>query len=227
MLGYLRLAYLALEVSIHRRIICQITSSHATNLDPNVLSICRSAARTRFVSALEFVDSLKAQHLTSFWYFSSSPCLALLISFGNLLLGSATEPEEKQFYASKMKEFRWKLKLNGEAGAKFMKPALSAMVLDPDDLSEVKDAEPTLGAGTAAVASNTTFGFSPSADPDGRFFANTGLTPTGPTAATMSPWQGATPGYGTVVNSAVPDMQEYVNSFAWTPLPFNNHFPGT
>ena len=107
--------------------------------DPNTAAACRVAAKQRWLSALEFVDSLKARHLKSFWYFSSTACLTLLISFGNVLVGSAFDSSEEQFYLDKLKEFRWTLKINGEMGAKFMSAAIRSMILDP---REIRKPEP-------------------------------------------------------------------------------------
>lgn len=102
--------------------------------DPTTAAACRTAARQRWLCALEFVDGLKARHLKSFWYFSSTACLTLLISFGNVLVGSSSDPAEEEFFLSKLKEFRWTLKINGEMGASFMTAAINSMILDPNEI---------------------------------------------------------------------------------------------
>lgn len=222
---------MALEVSIHRRIICETSS---LDVEPQLLSVCRKAARARLLSALDFVNGLKAQHLTSFWYFSSSPCLTLLISFGNLLLGSSADPEERQFYDTKLKEFRWTLKLNGEAGAKFMKPGLAAMVVDPDDLwmrpqRELND--DSVGQSPATTISGTSYNFSPRIGIDGLALAGPSMSCTGGATTPLTSWQGASPhpGFGEFFSGPMPDMQEYLNAFAWMPPHFDSdlkQFPG-
>ncbi|KAL1310489.1 hypothetical protein AAFC00_000778 [Neodothiora populina] len=216
--GYLRLAYLALEISIHRRIICQACS---VDIEPQLLQVCRTAARARFLSAIEFVDSLKAQHLTSFWYFSSTASMTLLISFGNLLLGSAVDPEERQFYLNKMKEFRWTLKLNGEAGAKFIKPALAAMIIDPDELCQKRMGEFWVGGSPATTGSGASYGFSPPAGLDSAAFGTTRLNTASVVQTPLTSWQGATPTYDNLVTPAMPDMTEYLNAYAWMPPTFD------
>lgn len=203
-------------MSIHHRIICQTCNGDA---DPNLLQICRLAARDRFLSALDFVNSLKAQHLSSFWYFSSSPSFTILISFGNLLLSSAFDPEEKQFYLTKLKEFRWTLKVNGEAGAKFIKPALAAMV-DPDELCRRQPNELWAGGSPATTVSKASHVFTPPNTGGLDTSVYGGITPAGPTLSTS--WSGASPIYQDLGNAPIPDMQEYLNAFAWVPPTFGD-----
>lgn len=119
--------------------------------DQNTAAACRIAAKQRWLSALEFVDSLKARHLKSFWYFSSTACLTLLISFGNVLVGSAFDSSEEQFYLDKLKEFRWTLKINGEMGAKFMSAAIRSMILDP---KEIRKPEPSITSSVTGSGPN-------------------------------------------------------------------------
>ena len=104
--GYLHLAYFATEISIHRRIVQSLQPS-AT--DPYVLYICRSAAKTRLISAMDFVNRLKPEHLDSFWYFASATNFALINTFGNLLRATAPGEEESDFYSCRLKEYRWAL----------------------------------------------------------------------------------------------------------------------
>ncbi|THX28347.1 hypothetical protein D6C90_02798 [Aureobasidium pullulans] len=155
-IGYLILAHLAVEVSIHRRIICQTMSCAS---DPNTAAACRIAAKQRWLSALGFVDSLKARHLKSFWYFCSTACLTLLISFGNVLVGSAFDSSEEQFYLEKLKEFRWTLKINGEMGAKFMVTAIRSMILDPREIRK-PDPSSTSSVTSPGSKSESSFGIS-------------------------------------------------------------------
>jgi len=119
--GYLRLAYIAAEITLHRRIFLALTPS--TN--PQLLKICRSVAHERFMFAIDFVQSLKPQHLSSFWYFASPQNFALIGVFGALLLSKASTVEEANFYKNKLREYRWILKINSENGARYMKPALA------------------------------------------------------------------------------------------------------
>ncbi|THX35067.1 hypothetical protein D6D12_00511 [Aureobasidium pullulans] len=104
--GYLHLAYFATEISIHRRI---VQSLQPSTTDPYVLYICRSAAKTRLISAMDFVNRLKPEHLDSFWYFASATNFALINTFGNLLRATAPGEEEAGFYSCRLKEYRWAL----------------------------------------------------------------------------------------------------------------------
>ncbi|CZT52694.1 related to nitrogen regulatory protein [Rhynchosporium secalis] len=121
--GYLRLAYIATEISLHRRILLALSPS----TDPHLYTICRSVAHERFMFAIHFVQSLKPQHLSSFWYFASPQNFALIGVLGTLLLSTASSHEESEFYRTKLREFRWTLKINNENGARFMKPAMALL----------------------------------------------------------------------------------------------------
>ena len=120
--GYLRLAYVATEITLHRRIILALSPS----TDPQLQRICRSVAHERFMFAIDFVQSLKPQHLSSFWYFASAQNFALVAVFGTLLLSTAGH-DEAEFYRKKIREYRWTLKINSENGARFMKPAMALL----------------------------------------------------------------------------------------------------
>lgn len=101
--GYLRLAYVAAEISLHRRILLALSPS----TDIQLQHICRSVAHERFMFAIEFIHSLKPQHLSSFWYFVSPHNFSLIAVFGTLLLATASTTEESEFYGTKLKEYRW------------------------------------------------------------------------------------------------------------------------
>lgn len=110
--GYLHLAYFAAEISIHRRIVQSLSSDPsgtASSVDPYLLYICRSAAKTRLISAMDFVNRLKPEHLDAFWYFASASNFALIGTFGALLQATSPGREEAEFYAMRLREFRWTL----------------------------------------------------------------------------------------------------------------------
>lgn len=130
--GYLRLAYVATEITLHRRIILALS----TKSDPQLCQICRSVARECFIFAVEFVQSLKPQHLSSFWYFASPQNFALIGVFGTLLLSTASTTEEAEFYRIKLREYRWILRINSENGAKYMKPAMALLNANTELLKE-------------------------------------------------------------------------------------------
>jgi hypothetical protein len=145
--GYLRLAYVATEITLHRRIILALSPS----TDPQLLRICRSVAHERFMFAIAFVQSLKTQHVSSFWYFASAQNFALIGVFGTLLLSTASNTEEADFYKTKLKEYRWILKMNSENGARYMKPAMTLLDANMALLTEANTPMPSV--------SNSTLGY--------------------------------------------------------------------
>lgn len=104
--GHLHLAYFATEITLHR---CIIRSLNATNSDTYLSHVCRSAAKTRLISAMDFVNRLRPAHLSSFWYFPSKVNFALIATFGSLLLATAPGQEEADFYRTRLAEYRWTL----------------------------------------------------------------------------------------------------------------------
>jgi hypothetical protein len=136
--GYLRLAYVATEITLHRRIILALSPS----TDPRLQQICRSVAHERFMFAIDFVQALKPQHLSSFWYFASPQNFALIGVFGTLLVSTASNPQEADFYRTKLREYRWTLKINSENGAKYMKPAMALLDANMALLTEANNPSP-------------------------------------------------------------------------------------
>jgi hypothetical protein len=104
--GYLHLGYFATEISIHRRIVESLDPETA---NPYMLYICRSAAKTRLISAMDFLNRLRPEHLDSFWYFASTSNFALIGTFGSLLMATSPAQEEAEFYRCRLAELRWTL----------------------------------------------------------------------------------------------------------------------
>jgi hypothetical protein len=95
-IGYLHLAYFATEITLHRRII-RALASDSQAIDPYLEHICRSAAKARLISAMDFVNRLTPQHLRSFWYFASKTNFALIGTFGSLLWATSPGREEAEW----------------------------------------------------------------------------------------------------------------------------------
>lgn len=114
--GSLHLAYFAAEVTLHRAII----RFDSTHMDETLRNVTRSAAKARFISAIEFVTRLDPTHLQSFWYFASKVNLAIIGTFGSLLWATSDNPEEAEFYKTQLAEYRWTLRVSSKA-AEFMK----------------------------------------------------------------------------------------------------------
>ncbi|KAF2808634.1 uncharacterized protein BDZ99DRAFT_464474 [Mytilinidion resinicola] len=109
--GYLHLAYFATEITLHRRIVQSIDPMTS---DPYLLYICRSAAKTRLISAMDFVNRLKPEHLQAFWYFASKINFTLIGTFGSLLWATAPAHEEAEFYKTRLREYRWTLSVSAK-----------------------------------------------------------------------------------------------------------------
>jgi Fungal specific transcription factor domain len=118
--GYLHLAYYTAEVTLHRAI---LRASSFLSIDSDIRMITRTAAGTRFTSALDFAKRLKNEHLQSFWYFSSSVSLALIGTFAGILIATSYDDEERDLYTSRLADYRWTLRISSN-GADFMKYAV-------------------------------------------------------------------------------------------------------
>lgn len=121
--GYLHLAYFATEITLHRRIVQSLDS---TNPDSYGLFMCRNAAKTRLISAMDFVNRLKPEHLQAFWYFASKVNFTLIGTFGSLLWATAPAKEEAEFYKLRLREYRWTLSVSSKR-ADFLDYAVSML----------------------------------------------------------------------------------------------------
>jgi len=121
-IGYLHLAYFATEITLHRRIIRSIDAAQSIspavggNVDSYVQHICRSAAKARLISAMDFVNRLTPSHLRSFWYFASKTNFALIGTFGSLLWATSPGREEADWYRRRLGEYRWTLSVSSKPG---------------------------------------------------------------------------------------------------------------
>ncbi|KAK0709689.1 putative specific RNA polymerase II transcription factor [Lasiosphaeria miniovina] len=117
-IGYLHLAYFATEITLHRRIIRSIDGGVAVGatMDPYIQHICRSAAKARLISAMDFVNRLTPSHLRAFWYFASKTNFALIGTFGSLLWGTSPGREEAEWYRRRLGEYRWTLSVSSKPG---------------------------------------------------------------------------------------------------------------
>lgn len=121
--GYLHLAYFATEITLHRRI---VQSLDATNPNSYGLFMCRNAAKTRLISAMDFVNRLKPEHLQAFWYFASKVNFTLIGTFGSLLWATSPAREEAEFYNIRLREYRWTLSVSSKRAA-FLDYAVSML----------------------------------------------------------------------------------------------------
>ena len=123
LIGHLHLAYFATEITLHR---CIIRSLSTTPTDIYLTHVCRSAAKARLISAMDFVNRLRPSHLTAFWYFPSRVNFALIATFGSLLLATAPCQEEAEFYQARLAEYRWTLSVSAQS-AGFLNFAIESL----------------------------------------------------------------------------------------------------
>lgn len=144
--GYLHLAYFATEITLHRRVIRSLSSQ----TDPYMVQICRSAAKARLISALEYFNRLKPEHLQSFWYFASKFNFALIGTFAGLCFVTSVSPEEAQFYQMRLQEYRWVLRISRksseflEIASGILESAVGVLLRNADSLDSGKLAFPML-----------------------------------------------------------------------------------
>ncbi|KAL4918820.1 fungal-specific transcription factor domain-containing protein [Aspergillus aurantiobrunneus] len=121
--GALHLSYFATEITLHR---CIVRSLSPKTTDAYLSHICRSAAKTRLISAMDFVNRLRPPHLRSFWPAASRTHFALIGSFGVLLRVTAPTNEEAEFYRLRLCEYRWTLSVS-KKDAEFLEFALDSL----------------------------------------------------------------------------------------------------
>ncbi|KAK4166402.1 fungal-specific transcription factor domain-containing protein [Cladorrhinum sp. PSN259] len=113
-IGYLHLAYFATEITLHRKIVRSLEDSD--NVSDQIQYICRSAAKARLISAMDFVNRLTPAHLRAFWYFASKTNFALIGTFGSLLWATSPGREEAEWYRRRLGEYRWTLSVSSKPG---------------------------------------------------------------------------------------------------------------
>src|ERR1700761_1755116 len=146
-LGFLHLAYFATEITLHRRI---IQSLNQETSDSYLLYICRSAAKSRLISAMDFVNRLRPEHLQAFWYFPSKINFTLIGTFGGLLWATAPAREEADFYRMRLREYRWTLSVSSER-AEFLDYAVQMLDTSRSMLKNLAD-KPTLAQTQVSTA---------------------------------------------------------------------------
>jgi hypothetical protein len=137
--GFLHLAYFATEITLHRRIVQSLSN---TVSDPYLTYICRSAAKTRLISAMDFVNRLRPEHLQAFWYFPSKINFTLIGTFGGLLWATSPAKEEAEFYRMRLREYRWTLSVSSER-AEFLEYAVQMLDTSRSMLKNLAE-KPTL-----------------------------------------------------------------------------------
>lgn len=114
--GYLQLAYFATELTLHRKIITAIydQTMNGRPVAKELVTVCRSAAKTRLLAAIDFVRDLKPEHIHSFWHSSSASNFTLIGTFASILYISAPTKDESVFFKDQIFNYRWILKISSK-----------------------------------------------------------------------------------------------------------------
>ncbi len=163
---YLHLAYFASEISLHGRVIRNLATCH----DPNLIDICRTAAKARFFSAMGFANRLKPGHLQSFWYFASKFSFALDGVFQSLLCATALSKEEAKFCITRLDEYRWTLRVSSK-NAKFLGQSMATVDQSAKGLRAICLDDPTYTERAPVVTFTNAYNGESSIDPTIRLYA--------------------------------------------------------
>ncbi|KAK9476902.1 fungal-specific transcription factor domain-containing protein [Lipomyces japonicus] len=123
--GNLHLAYHAAQIALFRpilRALSKIDRDQSMTMYEIYGMVYRSAF-AEFISAVEFVNNLKPQHIQTFWYAASKNNFAIIVTFGTLLMMTASTDAERAACLEKLSEFQWTLKINVH-GADFLQHAI-------------------------------------------------------------------------------------------------------
>ncbi|SCU94453.1 LAFA_0F21924g1_1 [Lachancea sp. 'fantastica'] len=107
----LTLSYFAVELTLHRKIITTLNS----DTSPELVKVCRLAAKTRLVAAIEFIRDLKFEHVNSFWYTCSTGNLTLIGTFSALLFVTAPSKQEATIFRDCLRNYVWILRMNSRS----------------------------------------------------------------------------------------------------------------
>lgn len=107
----LTLAYFAAEITLHRTIISTLTQDTPKEL----VQVCRTAAKTRLVAAIEFVRDLKNEHINAFWYSSSTGNLMLIATFAALLYVTSRTKDEAIIFRDCLRNYIWVLRIGSKS----------------------------------------------------------------------------------------------------------------
>ncbi|PTD13004.1 Transcriptional activator protein DAL81 [Fusarium culmorum] len=108
--GYLHFSYYGVVMTLLRRLI-RSTALPPRCSDDRVLSSIRQIALQTAQSAINFVISLRPDHLEAFWYFTSPYLFSLLGSFTTLLLVTSLSSQERHFWQETLNSYLWNLRM--------------------------------------------------------------------------------------------------------------------
>lgn len=92
---------------MHTRIISSISP---VTTPAELSSICRHAAKSRLLSAMDFLNRLRpAQLQAASWHETAAANFASVGTFADLLRRTAVDLDEAQWYEQRLREYRWTL----------------------------------------------------------------------------------------------------------------------
>ncbi|KAF6814929.1 transcription factor [Colletotrichum sojae] len=133
--GSLHLAYISIDLALHRSLVRNVSS----NAPPELRAAIRTGARARLAAASGIISNLQMEHIQSFWGFASSAQLAGIGSFAGLLWATSDDDAEAMYYADRVEEYLWSLRVRAQA-APFAREALLMLEADVGGLGAVRAA---------------------------------------------------------------------------------------
>lgn len=88
------------------------TTTNKVGPPPQLIKVCRNAAKTRLTASIEYVRELKLEHMHSFWHSSAARNFALIGIFATLLYITSSDPDEALIYREHIMDYKWILKNN-------------------------------------------------------------------------------------------------------------------
>ncbi|KAH6881029.1 fungal-specific transcription factor domain-containing protein [Thelonectria olida] len=108
--GYLHFSYYGVAMTLLRRLI-RSTALPPRCTDDRILPEIRQIALQTAQSTINFVTSLRPDHLEAFWYFTSPYLFSLLGSFNTLLLVTSLSSQERDIWQETLNSYLWNLRM--------------------------------------------------------------------------------------------------------------------
>jgi hypothetical protein len=131
--GAIHLAYMSIQVSLHRALVRNITPDTPVDLHQSL----RSAARRKVEDVVGLMESLRPEHTAAFWGSAAAYQAAEAGSLAGLLWATADSAEEMAWCSAQIEDLRWALRVRGAAAA-FARQALHLIERDVGGLGIVK-----------------------------------------------------------------------------------------
>jgi hypothetical protein len=133
--GSLHLSYTAIDLALHRALLRNVRPS----TPPELRHAIRTGARTRLLAAATIISNLQPEHTQSFWNFAAASQLASIGTFAGLLWATSSDDAEAAFYAERVEEYLWSLRVRSQA-VPFAREALRMLEAEVGGLGPVRAA---------------------------------------------------------------------------------------